>query len=751
MAADDLALWSGWLDEQDAAILLGLDDGAEFGGLEPITFPATNLRVRVELLLGGAWVDVTQFVRYDNRIVISRGRRAGQRRTSPATCALTLDNVGEQFTPRNINGPYFGQLRKQTPLRVWVNPGDGDHLRFTGRVPAWPPLIPDHPNSRRVSIVAAGRRQRLERGNAPVLKSAPRRFAATVSPLHFWSLEDATFANAVGTPDAGVTRLIPWAGTHPSGAVVSLPEWGSGTLAPWLPPVVSASGGTGQGTVLWAPVAMSPTVTTWTVDFIYRCDATVGAGTVDGIGLAVDFNPSYLGGAAGWPQVTFLPASSIIRTSVNGPDNDSNSIPWAFDGYPHHFRFTMTQAGSLLTWEALVDGTDVTGGGATATMPVLQQVGFNAASGSGRLAFGEVAVYGDAQADIAAAIDAAFGHRGESAVDRFLRLCLEEGIPAVALETLPDAELMGPQGAEPLMALLRQCESVNEGLLDEDVEDRLRLISQTAWWNQALAMRIDCAASTVQAIEVSDDDEFARNDWTITRRNGATARSALSDGPNNVAEPEDDPDGIGQHPDAETLVLHTDDQAVYHAGSRVNRDSLDRPRIPRLGLNLARTPALIAAWLRSDIGALWRVANPPTELGAYDTDVILEGFDEVITHLTWDVVANLSPADLWSIGSLAGADGAGDAYVIRLEPDTAVLAADASAGASSLSITVDPVASTDPVDVDGLVLEISGLLIPVTAIGAGPAPQTFTVVGAAVTKALRSGARVVGHSSFLGL
>ena len=59
------------------------------GGVGPVTFPTTLLRIRVELYLGAlGWVDISTRVQYEEGITIERGLRPEQHRASPAQCSM---------------------------------------------------------------------------------------------------------------------------------------------------------------------------------------------------------------------------------------------------------------------------------------------------------------------------------------------------------------------------------------------------------------------------------------------------------------------------------------------------------------------------------------------------------------------------------------------------------------------------------------------------------------------------------------
>jgi hypothetical protein len=79
--------------------------------------------------LGGTWTQVQASptgVRGADAIKIVRGRTDEQQTTSqqPSTCDMSLNNRDGRYSPRNPSSPYYGQIGRNTPIRVSV-PGDG--------------------------------------------------------------------------------------------------------------------------------------------------------------------------------------------------------------------------------------------------------------------------------------------------------------------------------------------------------------------------------------------------------------------------------------------------------------------------------------------------------------------------------------------------------------------------------------------------------------------------------------------------
>ncbi|MGP3917691.1 hypothetical protein [Nonomuraea sp. 10N515B] len=90
-----------------------------------MVFPATVLPVVVELYLNGAWVDVTALGHVYRRdmVNITRGRADWASRVDESTLALTFNNRDGRYSPRKPTGPYYGQLARNTPIRVAIKDG----------------------------------------------------------------------------------------------------------------------------------------------------------------------------------------------------------------------------------------------------------------------------------------------------------------------------------------------------------------------------------------------------------------------------------------------------------------------------------------------------------------------------------------------------------------------------------------------------------------------------------------------------
>ncbi|MEV0115367.1 hypothetical protein AB0H77_19330 [Streptomyces sp. NPDC050844] len=92
-----------------------------------MAFPDDPLGVRVELYLGGAWLDITGDVFTENPITITRGRPDEGAPTDAATCSFILDNTSGRYSPRNPRSDLYEVWAATPPYASpsprWAPPG----------------------------------------------------------------------------------------------------------------------------------------------------------------------------------------------------------------------------------------------------------------------------------------------------------------------------------------------------------------------------------------------------------------------------------------------------------------------------------------------------------------------------------------------------------------------------------------------------------------------------------------------------
>ena len=624
-------------------------------GTPPITFPTVPLRIKVELFLGGVWVDITSGpngIYYETRVKIKRGRDNEATRAQPSSCKIKLKNPSRWWSPRNTAGPHYGKLGRNVRLRVTVNPGDKDYIRFTGFVSKWPQewTTGDH---RWVSLEANGILRRLNQGKAP-LKTPILRSMESQNPYAYWPLADLSDATqAASSVDGGAPMFqfgdgVSFAGTTaPDGSpAVVIP---SGALVGYVSPAVTGNSNgwvIGFGMKLTAPPLDADAGRSQITFFLDSTDFT-----------KIDILPASSDGL--FPvQAVMLDPSAVGYTINMSPSGYTEAqVNTLYDGQWHYYQLIAVRtSATTMTVSGYYDGELQ---GSFPGMPLLNPTTGNVVSAHINPTFRDWTTFNLAFSNLSVLptmvinnlADAFNAYIGESAIARYIRLCMEENIPYMVVETAPDTETMGPQGTKSIMDLLRECEATNEGVIDEAKTGELRLISRTALWNQPPSMQIDYLSGAIQPGFIpTDDDLQTRNDWTITRQGGASGQWVQNTGPLNVNDPEDDPDGIFKYDDSATLSLETDNQPIQHAALRVAKGTIDEIRIAKMPLHFSQIAGrgLLASWLKmdfADTSGFW-INNPPQDIGGQQIRQTMTGYDESIDRFEWTADISGTPATI---------------------------------------------------------------------------------------------------------
>lgn len=233
------------------------------------------------------------------------------------------------------------------------------------------------------------------------------------------------------------------------------------------------------------------------------------------------------------------------------------------------------------------------------------------------------------------------GYAGETAGARIARLSSEEGVPLRAIGTLSATAAMGAQTAATYLDLVRECEDADQGVLYETGLG-LGYITYRARLNGSPVMVLDFASGHIAAPpEPVDDDQRLVNTVTLTRTGGS---SVTLDDDASVAK-------SGIYADEVTVNLARDNQLPDQAGWRLSLGTLDELRWPRIMLNLARNPSLIATWCKVRPSSRITIANPPAAVATGEVlDLIVEGWTERLSAYSWDVEIVCSPASGWTAG-----------------------------------------------------------------------------------------------------
>jgi hypothetical protein len=619
----------------------------------------------------------------------------------------------------NVWTPQFG---------AWVvNPS----IRFVGEVSSWPQEWDTSGEDRYVQIEASGVLRRLQQGN-PLLTSPMYRGITAVASnvVAYWPLEDEPgalqLASGIGGPPLTCSQP-PDAGSYSefkaSKPVAQMPSSEPGTWRAGVPAYTSPSG-----------------------SHMIRFMVHIPAGTLSGTTL---LRVLVVSSQVGYFELSYISTSNgqirfrAFDTSGTQIVSSDSATPGGINDKNEYMSLDLEDTGSALHWNVIqMDLDQPIGAGGTFNDGTLAatditrvraiEVYPNATSAPAEsVAFGHLSV----QHGITSFFeldDQAKGWIGERAGDRFSRLTAENGVPAVVFGDPDETQPMGAQPVQTLATLLRECATADIGQLLEP-RDFLGLMLRTrlSLTNQIPALELDYDASQLTRFKPIDDDQLTRNDMTVNRPGGSSARVIATTGPLSVNPP---PDGAGQYDDQIEANVETDAELTDHAGWRVHLGTIDESRFPDLALTLARSQlaSLRVGIAALDVGDRITVDNPPADRMPPDqVSQLAWGFTETLSGYVWDVVINGIPESGWQ-AAVWGSDAAAatdDPAPARYAPDASNLAvaADSTQTALLVNTSLGPLWSTQSADypqdiwVDGERCELSavGVTPSLVAVGTG--------------------------------
>ncbi|MFG3493009.1 hypothetical protein [Streptomyces sp. NPDC047972] len=594
------------------------------------------------------------------------------------------------------------------------------HTRLAGEVPAWPPNRDRSGADRTVPITPSGILRRLDAGTKPV-ESAYLRFIRAAGPLECWPLTD-------GPQSTSAASLVTTTPLVPLFSLGSGPlQWGEGKVAEWIEPVAQIPPMTDATMRGLIPASATGG---WSADFAVSglVDGSIDLQVVDrGPGTDADnrFAFSMELDAAGDQILLYVVAAGATTSSSSLLG--TAAAPGCFDDQPHSIRLAVIPQPSFSNsaWYIYVDGVMVKNGlyAVLVKAPLSVRLGwFQNAVTSGTPSVGYLSVWPVLGPTAQQMHSALMGFQGETAGSRFLRLCDEEGVPAVLKGAASDTTALGLQQRERFLDVLASIARADGGYVLEQRDERALMFRPRATlYNQPPALTLDFATGVISdPFEPLDDEKLTENDVTVEREGGTFARvsrETIAEGPLSV-------EAIGRYAVPYSLSLADDSQPLQQAGWRLHVGTADGLRYPQLTLDLGnpRVWPLIRAIYLADVGDKIRLINLPDDDGPDAVDLIIRGYKEVASEKKWQVTFICTPGAPYDVLQL---DAPGYA---RLDTGGSQLTSGITSTATSLSVTVTGAAlwSTSAGDRPFDII-VGGERMTVTNITGASSPQTFTV------------------------
>lgn len=619
--------------------------------------------------------------------------------------------------------------------------------RFHGELSSLPPRWDTSGNDTYVTTDANGLLRRLRQAATPLHSAIYRQIIGNPVTAAYWSCEDqssatsfaaATQFTAPGKFKPGLSlastelqgsEALPTTNNVPvSFSVPQSYDFSNGSVAFFLL-YIPLDNRPADGAVL-ASISTTGSANRW--DFKYWRDggAAGSLGGSDGIGVGV------AKGSDEGSTYSIMSPSGVITTSIN------DTMLLCSIGYKPNGT-AMLYDWNVLSFQSALGYTDVIydppfRSSSSTTGGRVSKITIDPGAKLSGVTFGHVTVWSGVQTEANSRIYN--GYTNENGGDRLKRLCAEEDIPIRIIGSPTTMPAMGEQTAATLADLLQECADADHGMLFE-CREALSLCYRTraSLYSQDARLTLDYDDGAITgAIEPTDDDQQVRNDVTVSRDGGSSARVEKTDGPMSVLDP---PDGVGRYQDSQSYNLWHDDDLPDHANWLVHLGTVDEARYPTIGIDYSgeyftSDDTLVEDALMLEIGDRILITNPPDSLPPDDISQLVQGYGESYGNYVQQQAFNCSPASPYEIAAMSS---------MRVDTSGSELASDYDDDDTSLSVTTTNGDrwTTDsgfmPFDI-----MVGGERMTVTAISGTTTTQTFTVTRSVngVVKSQTSGTAV---------
>lgn len=146
------------------------------------------------------------------------------------------------------------------------------------------------------------------------------------------------------------------------------------------------------------------------------------------------------------------------------------------------------------------------------------------------------------------------------------------------------------------------------------------------------------------------DDQFIRNDITLTRVNGSSVVVAQTTGIMSVNTP---PNGVGDYTYSKSVYAYSDSQLANMASWLLSIGTVPEERYPVINIDMSRS-AMVALYNsvgNMDVGDFIEIDNPPIWLTQTSIKQLAYGFTETLNAYQWTIGINAVPESPYSIGN----------------------------------------------------------------------------------------------------
>jgi hypothetical protein len=602
------------------------------------------------------WSDVTTDVRQDPGISTAAGRNDEASTSNPAHLTLVLDNSSGDYS-LGTGSAHYPYVRRNTPVRVKIDPGDGIGGRIVilafadGFTPGWDSQKGHLPV---VTLSASGTLRRLAQGSAPIQSAYRRVMTALDSVVAYWPFEEGTSAQYAPAVRGGDDMALSVDSATPN-ATPGRPDWRADDSFDCSAPLPALGRAYFQADVdAYTDTGASQV----------RCLLAIpDDGLTDGTVL---MHVSMTGTIHRW-DITYRivnGATALALHRYNASDGSLNSFDLMnlgeLNGRPGRLSLDWTQSGSNIVWTLSYREADpdvdsalfVRDTLAGQTLGIVDHIEINPHNADMRVGFGHLTVENRITSVFAGdnTLVANIGEDATGDAGRLARLCAENLVPLQSYDaagTLGDLDEMGPQLVAPLLDLLHECEVADQGQIWDGRDPGLSYTTRRRRGVGTVKLTVNAAAGELAGeFQAVDDDQRNRNRMTVTRLHGVAVTHEDVDGPLGTA-------AIGIYDDALTVNTRYDASVPTYAAWLVTLGTVEGYRYPTVTVDLAASPSLAGAVLDIVPGERIEVTGLDTTLAGFpdsSVSLIVEGIAHEITTRQWRVTFRCSPYAPWATG-----------------------------------------------------------------------------------------------------
>jgi hypothetical protein len=585
--------------------------------------------------------------------------------------------------------------------------------RFFGEVAAWPQHWDITGSDATAPIDAASILRRLAQGNASVQSTFRLGVLALSTPaVAYWPVEDdagsATIASALNGPAMSVSDITKQ-GTQ-FAAYTAIPS-----SAPL--PTVGASVWTGS----------IPTYGSFqTVQLRFMMH--ISSGGPDNNPIATLY---VTGGAYAWRLKYYTGGGLGLQAFGSGGASvlDTGAIGFAVDGKDLLVSVELIASGNISwTIRTLEVGAD-TGLSFNGTLTGLSigkayQVAISEFGNLTSTTIGHIFVQQEVT-DLFQLSRQLNAYVRETAGNRLTRLCNQLNLPLTFFGFgSTDTTKMGPQQVDTLMNLVNDCANADMGTMMEPKGDIgfLYRTRRSAYLQFPTATLNYASGQVAPPFDPIDDDQLTRNDITVTRQGGSSARAQLLSGRMSVLDPS--LGGVGRYDTSVTINVASDSQLPDVAGWLLNLGTVDQTRYAKVQVRLespqvATSTALSAAMLDLNIDDRFVIINPKSGQTPDTISQLVRGYSEHISNYEHSITINAAPEAPYATVVLD--------FGVKWDSSGSTLTAGVTSSATSLSVATTGAPWTTASGQMPISIVVAGERMTITAITGATSPQTFTV------------------------